>query len=96
MSKLREAARDKSCKVRVPGICSMEKDKTVGAHLNGAGLGVKHHDIFIADACHECHAWLDGGYAKYVNRAERDLIHMEAIIRTQNARLKEDLIKVAE
>jgi hypothetical protein len=68
----------------------------VGAHLNGAGLALKHDDLFIADACHNCHAWLDGGYVNTHTRAERDAAHNKAIILTLMNRRERGFIKTIE
>lgn len=81
--KYTRSAQGEACLVRVPGVCSGRLDTTVPAHLNGAGMALKHLNIHIAYACFECHTWLDGGYAKTHTRAERDLLHLEGIIRTQ-------------
>ncbi len=89
---LRKASKGQTCKVRVIGVCTFNNEETVGAHLNGAGMALKNHDLFIADACSACHAWLDGGYVKTVTRQQRDHVHFEAIIRTQVDRIERGVI----
>lgn len=83
ISPIRKSAEGQQCMVRVPGVCRGGTETTVLAHLNGAGMGGKAHDICGAYACSDCHAWLDGGYAKNSTRDERDLLHLQGVIRTQ-------------
>jgi len=55
---IRDAARDKTCKFAIPGVCTYDTDKTVGCHMryfNVAGAGQKPDDIFIIDGCDTCH-----------------------------------------
>ena len=64
-------------------MCSHNPETTVLAHLNGGGMGMKHSDFFGAFSCGSCHSWLDGGYAKHHDREYRDLMHLQAMQRTQ-------------
>ena len=84
---LRKLARGKDCKVNIFGVCNHNPETTVLAHLNGAGMAIKHHDLFACWACSDCHAWLDGGYVKTHFREQRDLYHLQAVLRTQKAML---------
>lgn len=94
-SKIRESARGKSCKVRVPGVCNGDPETVVLAHLNGAGVGRKAPDHHGADACCACHEWLDGGYAQQgCSREYRDLLHLEGVIRTQDRLIEEGFITI--
>ena len=93
-SKIRESARNEDCQVRLWNVCNHNSETVVLAHLNGGGGGMKHSDIHGAYACSNCHAWLDGGYAKEGTRQERDLIHLEAMVRTQIILLKKGLISI--
>ncbi len=99
-TKYTRSAKGKPCQVRVPGVCreAPENDTTVSAHLNGAGGGMKSLDIHIAYACFYCHNWLDGGYITSrvfsVPRQERDLLHLEAIIRTQAIMVEDGILKL--
>ncbi len=79
------SARAQPCTVRVPGVCKTapENETTVLAHLNGGGMASKHLNIHGAYACFECHQWLDGGYINSSPSWKRDLLHLEAVIRTQ-------------
>ncbi len=56
---------------------------TVLCHLNGAGMGRKHHDLLGAWGCHACHQWVDGGYANQgYSRQQRDYYHLWGVIST--------------
>lgn len=92
-TKLTKSARGKPCTVRVPLVCNGNSETVVLCHLNGGGMGMKSNDIHAAYGCSACHAWLDGGYTKQFNRDYRDLLHLEAVIRTQEIMLAEGLIK---
>ena len=94
MTKLRKAARGKDCMVIIPGICNGNPETVVLAHLNGGGMGYKHHDFLGAWACSSCHSWLDGGYSGFVSREVRDKIHNEAIIRTQIELIRSGIIEI--
>ncbi len=95
-TKIQESARGKDCTVRVPGVCNFNPETTVLGHLNGGGMAVKHSDIFAAYVCSDCHAWLDGGYVKTATRNERDLLHLQGVIRTQPILMDLGLIIIAE
>lgn len=94
--KYTRSARGKACTVRVPGICRQapENETTVLAHVNGAGMGFKAVNIHAAYCCFECHAWLDGGYSKTHASAERDLFHLEGVIRTQVIMIENGILKI--
>ncbi|MCU7840873.1 MAG: DUF1364 domain-containing protein [Candidatus Thiodiazotropha sp. (ex Troendleina suluensis)] len=89
MTNLRKEARGRPCQVRVPGICKGDPATVVLAHLNGGGGAMKHHDLHGAWACYECHQWLDVEYTKTASRDERDLNHLQGVIRTQQILIKE-------
>lgn len=59
MSILRESAKGQPCLVRLQ-VCNCIPATTVLAHLNGAGIALKHDDIFGAFACSACHDEIDG------------------------------------
>lgn len=82
-TKITKSARGENCLTRIPGVCKHRTDTVVFAHMNGGGSGTKSSDAHGSYSCFECHAWLDGGYAQTHTRTERDLWHLEAIIRTQ-------------
>lgn len=96
MTPIRSSAKGQPCQVRVPGICNGDPSTTVLAHLNGGGIGAKHHDIHGAFACSDCHSWLDGGYVQErAGRGTRDLYHLQAVIRTQCILIEQGLMEVA-
>ena len=81
--------------MRIPGVCNFDPETTVFAHLNGAGIGKKHTDLFGCYACSKCHAWLDGTYALMgATRDQRDLMHLKAMQETQQKLLDKGLIKI--
>lgn len=94
--KYTRSSKGQPCQVRVPGVCKQapENETTVPAHLNGAGMGIKHANIHFADCCDACHAWLDGGYVNDVNGQYRDVWHLQAIIRTQIRMIEEGVLKL--
>ena len=94
-NKIRESARGQPCEVRVLGVCNSDPATVVLAHLNGAGTGIKAHDIHGAYACSACHAWLDGGYVRTSDRETRDLYHLQGMVRTQLKLLALGLISTA-
>jgi len=90
---LRKLARGRECTVRIFSVCNGDPETTVLAHLNGGGMGRKRHDLVACWACSDCHAWLDGGYAQMGDdRATRDLVHLEAVVRTQEVLIEEGVI----
>ncbi len=80
---LRKIAKGQKCQVRIPGVCNGDPETTVLAHLNGGGMGRKHPDLIACFSCSSCHSWLDVAYVVGHTRADRDLCHLQAIIRTQ-------------
>lgn len=96
--KLTQAAKGKSCTLRIPGVCNHDNSTVVACHLPGnKGTGTKNHDIFCIDACDDCHGWVDRRKhtepwkSQGINRHEEMLRALqETIIR----RVNEGLIKV--
>ena len=89
---LRKLARGRDCMIRSP-VCCFDSDTTVLCHLNGAGMGRKHHDLVAAWGCSSCHAWVDGGYAKAgYSKDERDLAHLRGMQRTLEALIDDGVI----
>jgi hypothetical protein len=88
MSKLREAARNQPCLVRLPG-CTGGGEDTVGAHYRsvslGAGMGIKTNDIWLAWCCFHCHQIVDGRESMK-HGPSRDQVRLalaEGVFRTQ-------------
>lgn len=85
--KLRQASKGQTCTLRQYGCKHTET--VVGAHLNSVwkGVGNKSPDLFIVDACHNCHHLLDIGGVSH-----RD--QLRALQETLIRRFKEGLISV--
>jgi hypothetical protein len=91
-TKLTRSAHGQECQVRLPGICNWNPATVVLAHLNGAGMGIKHSDIHGAYACSDCHAAIDGGVKAKFEKEWLKLWHLEGVIRTQKIMLELGLI----
>jgi len=89
-----KSARNEQCQVMIYGVCNHDPETVVLAHLNGGGGGMKNPDFQGAYACSNCHFWLDGGYVNTSTRDERDLFHLQAVIKTQKILLEKGLIKI--
>ena len=97
--KYTRSARGKECQIRIPGVCNGNPDTVVLAHLNGAGMGMKHANIHGAYACSACHDAVDGRletvkYQKIYSQNEKKLMHLEGVIRTQQIMIKEGVLKL--
>jgi hypothetical protein len=93
---LRNAARDQSCTLRIPGVCSGDNAQTVGAHLrifNIAGMGQKPDDLFLIDCCHDCHAAQENR-ARWADLALGYDDILRALIETQRRRRAAGLIRL--
>lgn len=96
MSKLRDAARNMDCQVRLPGICNFRPETTVLAHyrLSGTcGTGIKPIDLIGSWACSDCHDAIDQRSKTAFNREQLDLHHLEGMVRTINALNKRGLLR---
>lgn len=83
MTKLRESAKGMNCFVRIPGVCNSDSATTVLAHLNGGPMGGKTSDLFGAFSCSNCHDVLDGRAPTDMPHEVIQLLHWQAIGRTQ-------------
>lgn len=98
--KITDSARGEDCTLRISGVCNFDNTTTVFAHMNGGGMGYKHHDIHGCYACSKCHEWIDGGWANsmvpVIQNTKRDALfyQYEAMIETQNKLLEKGLIKL--
>lgn len=92
MSEITESAIGEQCLVRLPNVCSFDAEKTVFAHRNGAGMALKHKDLFGAYCCSSCHAIVDGGKCDHLTREEILIYFWEGVFRTQQALLEKGLI----
>lgn len=94
MGNLRKEASGRECQVREPGVCNFDETTVVLAHLNGAGMGMKHHDVHGCWACDQCHSWLDGrAHTGLHSKEYRELAHLQAMVRTQQILIREGKIK---
>ncbi len=98
MSKIRASARGEECLVRLEGICNGNPETTILAHLNGAGMGTKHIDIFGAYCCSSCHTVLDKlptvNHCTSFDDAITLLKFHEGVFRTQKRLLEKGLITI--
>lgn len=92
MSKIRKSARGQDCQVRIPGICNHNPETVILAHLGGAGLAIKAHDIHGAYACSACHDAIDGRTKTEYSRDELRLMHLDGMVRTQLILIGDGLI----
>jgi hypothetical protein len=93
--KITNSAKGEDCTLRIAGVCNFDPKTTVFAHMNGGGMGYKHHDIHGCYACSDCHDWLDSRVAyhsveDYMKKAEFN----RAMIETQNKLIAKGLIKI--
>lgn len=94
MTDYRQEARGRHCTARLP-CCNGDPATTVLAHLNGGGMGMKRNDKHGAWTCSACHDALDGrapalDYSgDHFTASQLRLIHLEAVIRTQEILITE-------
>jgi len=93
VSKLRKSARGQECLVRIPNHCNFNPETVVLAHIGGAGMGIKSHNLHGAFCCSNCHDILDGRVNTNYTRNELKLMHWEGVKRTQEYWLKNGFIK---
>ena len=90
--KIRDSARGEDCTVCIPGICNGNPETTVLDHLPGGGMGAKRLDIHGAYACSNCHDAIDHRVMVRLSNNEIDLMHYQAVIRTQEILWNKGLI----
>jgi hypothetical protein len=95
VNKLRESARGQLCFVRLPGVCNCNPETTVLAHLNGAGMGLKKHNMQGSFCCSSCHGALDGQIPTDFTKEYLELAHRQGVERTQMYWLERGYIQVA-
>lgn len=95
--KYTKSARQQDCQIRIPNVCSFNRDETILAHLNGAGMGMKHVSIHGSYACANCHDAVDGRISAKFHGYSKDellLMHYEGMKRTQDIMIKEGILKL--
>ncbi len=93
---LRKLARGRDCMIRIGGVCNFNPETTVLAHYRMAGLcgmGIKPNNLQGAWACSACHDACDGRTKTAYSRDELRLMHLEGVLRTQQALLLEGAIQ---
>ena len=93
---LRKLAQGRDCMIRIGGICNFNPETTVLAHYRMAGLcgmGIKPNNLQGAWACSACHDACDGRTKTAYSRDELRLMHLEGVMRTQQALLLEGAIQ---
>ena len=68
--KITQSAKGEECTVRIIGVCNFNSETTVFAHLGGAGMGLKSHDIHGSYCCSSCHDVLDGRIKTKYNKVD--------------------------
>ena len=92
MPNLRKEARGRDCQIRLPGVCNFDAATSVLAHLNGAGMGMKHDDIHASIACSRCHDAVDGRLKVDFGKDYLELAFMWGMVRTQKIWIKHGFI----
>lgn len=93
---LRDHAKGKPCMIRIAGYCEPNRETTVLAHLRMAGITggkQKAPDLLGAWACSVCHDIVDGRRRSEYTREDIRRWHLEGIVRTQYALIREDKIR---
>jgi hypothetical protein len=91
---LRDHARGKDCKIRLPGVCNFNPETTVLCHARLAGLtgmGQKAPDLLGAHGCSACHDEVDGR-TRVLEREFVRLCFYEGVLRTQASLIAEGVI----
>ena len=90
--KMRDAARDEHCTIRLPG-CLPGTDTVVLAHLPNRSMGKKNNDYNAAFACYMCHMALDGQRSHNIEKDWMELSHRRGQEQTLNRMIELRVIK---
>ena len=85
----RMEAKGRDCQIRIPGICSGDRETVVLCHLPGGGIARKRDDRHGAWGCHRCHDAVDGRVRCDFPDTTLRLWLLEAVIRTQEVLIGE-------
>ena len=91
-NKYTRSAKGQDCTVRIPHICNRNPETVVFAHLPGGGMGMKRADIHGAYCCSACHDALDGRVKTDYLVVDLRIMHLEAVIRTQDIMIKNHIL----
>ncbi len=94
-TKIRESAKGAPCLLRVPGVCSHDRDSVVHCHIrrvSSGGIGLKPNDLNGVRACFPCHEWLDRRDGFGPHQEYRDTLIHDGHIRTLDALVLEGII----
>ena len=91
--KMRAAARDEPCTIRLPG-CLPGTETTVLAHLPNRSMGKKNNDYNAAFACYSCHQALDGQRSHNFDKEWMELMFRRGQQRTIDRFIELGVIKI--
>lgn len=92
--KITQSARGEDCTLRIAGVCNHDPETVVFAHMNGGGMGTKHHDIHGFFSCSSCHDFIDGrGGCTHDSRMNYSHEKLRAMVETQSKLLQKGIIK---
>lgn len=93
---LRREATNRTCQVRIPGVCNPRPDDCVLAHLQYPagvrGMGQKAPDLLGAWACSACHDEVDRRTRRVEVEFARQCMY-EGVIRTQQILIAEGKVR---
>jgi hypothetical protein len=95
--KIMNAARGEQCTLQVVGVCRNNPETVVACHLPDGSGGSNRltGPLSIAFGCHDCHQWIDGGYASDETYKDfRDFVMRRGMMRTINRLIEMELIKI--
>lgn len=95
MTDLTELARGRDCKIRVPGHCNGNPETSVWCHVRLIGIsgaGFKAMDLLGAIGCSACHDVVDGRKKTRFTYAQRRLMLLEGVCRTQVLLVEEEIV----
>lgn len=96
MTDLTKLARGQPCLIRVPTACNGNPETTVLCHVRLIGIsgaGLKAPDVLATFGCSACHAVCDGQLKSDYTAAQRRLMLLEGMCRTQNWLIREGYLK---
>jgi hypothetical protein len=85
LTDLRALARGMSCRLRIPGYCDRDPEKTVLCHIKRGWCGsIKPSDLVAVYGCMSCHDVIDGRRQTEYNRPEIDAMILRALCEQLN------------